>query len=195
MHYTTGLEEEDDDLLEQTGPLHMDLLTNHRFSSDHILHVTSYRNYVFPTVDTIPHMTEVPEKFVISFSYKPDINTFLRLFSVEVTSPPENTFIASTLLLSSAVTVIYSRTFYVLQKNITNMDSHHVLMYVNNGEITSCLDGQHSDRMYLWLPSTNSSHIQLSFSKHIRDVADRVCETERNKKQRCKFFFISGHHM
>ena len=155
----------------------IDFLTSPRLLSDPTLNIVDYSKYSLEQSFTQTTRRSLPPKFIIGFTYKPDINTVLRLFSIENTLPPAQTHTLSTLILSSTVTLVYPSMFFIPWNNITHYTSNHVLLYVNNGELSSCMNGEYLPYVWntnLWLHNVSTAHLQLSFSKYLREVSDRV---------------------
>ena len=165
-----GEEEEEVD----PGPPFLDLLSNQRFNAHHRLDVTN--DFILPEKDELPHTTVLPQDFVLSLSYKPDPNTVLRLFSTEITLPPAaNSIKSSTLILSSSVMIVYDSHYYIIEDEVSTNDTHHILVYVSNGSMRLCFDGEESQWIGLWaVKDLSLSPVHLNFSRHVLDVADRV---------------------
>lgn len=172
--HTLGGESGDEEDESDPGPPFMDLLTNHRFNTQHKLDVRD--NFILPEPDELPHTTTLPQDFVLSFSYKPDPNTVLRLFSTEITVPPaSNSIRSATLLLSSSLMIIYQTHFYVLHNDISTNESHNIIIFVSNGSMRLCFDGEELPTIGLWsVRDVSLSPVHLNFSTHLIDVADRV---------------------
>lgn len=173
--YSTGFAESSGDFItEAEEDSFLDLTRDYYFMQDPVLDI----------VDTVEHSTasplhhsQIPTRFLITFTYKPDINTVLRLFSVDMTQPPSHTVTGSTFILSSSLTLVFPLAFYVPVTNISYQESHFMLFYVNNGEISSCVDGHYQSPVSgtdLWSRNARSSSLQLRFSEHLTAIVDRV---------------------
>ncbi len=168
-----------------TSPAHLNLLSDSHLLSNPVFTLLDYNRYTSSlprhSIDTEQLQRQqqtLPPRFIIGFSYKPDINTILRLFSVTLTQPPsQHSQPTSTLLLSSALTLVYSNSFLIPWSNITHTDTNNLLLFVDNGELSYCLNGEYIPHIWntnLWLHNISNANLHLNFSHHLREVSDRV---------------------
>lgn len=176
---TDELEQYLSEQFSDNSPTHIDLLTNPHILSNPVFTLTDYHSYPSVPEDFTRH--NLPPRFIIGFGYKPDINTILRLFSINIINPPSlHTNKASTLLLSSSLTLVYESTFMIPWANITHTDTNNILLYINNGELSYCINGHYIPHIWssnLWLHNISRTNIELEFSHYLREVADRVSES------------------
>lgn len=158
-------------------PLHTDLLISPDILINPVYTLTDYNKYSYTQMT--PRLLQLPPNFIIGFSYKPDLNTMLRLFTINIIEPPSvKPHLLSSILLSSSLTLVQQRTFAIPWTNFTHTETNDVLLYVRNGELNYCINGEFIPHIYgtnLWLHNISRTNLQLEFSHNLRDVADRVC--------------------
>lgn len=138
----------------------------------------------------------LPPQFLISLSYRPDNNTVLRLFTVELNdlpSPqdtPSSTLgsqrndsidtstpqLVGSVVLSSSVTLIRYDGYLELWNSMSHSLYHSVELLISNGDLYICVDGEMRPAVSFWLP-TSSQSLQLSFSPHLHSVTSVVSRT------------------
>lgn len=159
-------------------PLHTDLLISPDILKNPVYTLTDYKKYSY-TQSPLLQPLQLPPNFIIGFSYKPDLNTMLRLFTINVIEPPSvKPHLLSSILLSSSLTLVQQRTFTIPWTNFTHTETNDVLLHVRNGELNYCINGKYVPHIYgtnLWLHNISRTNLQLEFNPHLRDVADRVC--------------------
>lgn len=142
--------------------------------------VDRQRYTAFPSNRSLYNTTapELPSKFIISFRYWPDINTVVRLFSIDVkVSPSLLPTTESTLILSSDMIVLYPSTYFAPWINISRAASHQISLVVNDGEFSSCVDGLYQPTVWntnLWRHNLSRADVRLSFSRYLPQLAERV---------------------
>ena len=169
---------------EALAPPHINLLTDTIILNDPVFSITDYQTYSADLPITETQKRTLPPRFIIGFSYKPDLNTILRLFSIDVVDPPSlHSHTSSALLLSSSsLTLVYPRTFMVPSTNITHLETNDLLLFVNNGELSYCINGEYLPHVWntnLWLHNVSTSEILLKFNEHLREAADRVSQKKK----------------
>lgn len=156
-----------------------------------MLHNSSQTNVVLPILDNQKYTAllnnrslnttatpRLPAKFLVSFQYWPDVNTVVRLFSVDVqVSPSLQPTTTSTLILSSDMTLLYPSTYFAPWTNITSAAPHQISVMVTNGELSSCVDGLYQPAIWntnLWKHNLSRADVRLSFSQYLPQLAERV---------------------
>lgn len=156
----------------------LDLLNSSSFPSNPILSISDHQHYY--NTNSSSKFTEaiIPSRFVLSLEYKPTHTTALRLFSVTVSHPPALTHnVASTLVLSSSMTFVYPSSFFVAWRNFTIGQPNQVAVFVDNSEISFCVNGKYVPPVWntnLWTYSLSSTETKLNFSQHLQQTQNQV---------------------
>lgn len=148
----------------------------------------------------------LPPNFILSFSYHPLDNTVLDLMSTghrrlspsdldriaEPDSSPEDTgddlkgleessdkFASVMLLKSTLYLQPEQKKYYPLWTNVSSGNLHSLVFIVNQGVISSCMDGyylEENPKITLWNTSVNVGlhPVQLGLSKHLHSIKSQV---------------------